>query len=276
MPSSLAASPAASAAAAVASKRSFAAIKRPAAASTRRPRSATATASATPSSTDATPAMAQPAITLCYFEVYAKGLQCAMVAAHSGLEWRAKSADFNFKAVKDTAAPFGQMPLLYIDGADSPIGQSTAIASTIGRMSNTDGADDIKDFAMSSMLMAEAEDLYAAMVKASPTAFVALGTGTKTAENHALLWAEVMPHHMGCLEKLLVGDTDKFTTTGLVSGELFLFGIIYQIVLCSDAIFDDAPKLKAWYNRILSHAKTQDVLAGTSPMGKMGQYFINP
>ena len=191
----------------------------------------------------------QPKLKLCYFDLYAKGLQCAMVAAHSGLEWSGKDPDFDFGAIKHTTAPFNQLPLLFIEGQEgAPIAQSTAIAATIGRMSNTDGSgESVKDFSTSAMLMAEAEDLYAAMQKGCPTLFVPLGQGTKTPENHEELWGEVLPRHVGCLEKLL-GDSDKFTSTGLTSGELFLFGVIHQIVLCKEDVMTAAaaPNLQRW------------------------------
>ena len=174
-----------------------------------------------PSTASTYPGEGQPKLKLCYFELYAKGLQCAMVAAHSGLEWSGKDADFDWKAAKHDIAPFKQMPLLFIEGQETPIAQSTAIAVTIGRMSNTDGsAENMRDFSTSAMLMAEAEDLYAAMQKGCPTLFVPLGQGVKTKENHEELWAKVLPHHIGCLENLL-GDSDKFTTTGARSDLMF-------------------------------------------------------
>lgn len=156
-----------------------------------------------------------PKIKLCYFDLYAKGLQVAMVAAHSGLEWSGKDPDFDFGAIKHTIAPFNQLPLMFIEGREeAPIGQSTAIAATIGRMANTDGSkESIVDFSTSAMLTAEGEDLYAAMQKGCPTSFVPFGEGTKTKENHEELWNGILPRHMGCLEKLL-GGSDKFTTTG--------------------------------------------------------------
>jgi glutathione S-transferase len=62
----------------------------------------------------------------------------------------------------------------------------------------------------------------------------------------------------------------------LTSGEVFLWGVIHQMVLCSETPLNDAPNLRRWYDRIAAHPKTKEVLEGTSPMGNMGQYFINP
>ena len=56
-------------------------------------------------------------------------------------------------------APFGQLPLLFVGGDDTaPVAQTTAIAAVI-ELAGTDGAENTNDFAMSSMLVAEAEDI---------------------------------------------------------------------------------------------------------------------
>ena len=66
--------------------------------------------------------------------------------------------------------------------------------------------------------------------------------------------------------------------TGVTSGELFLFGIIHQIVLCKEDVMRaaGAVNLQRWYDRIAAHPTTREVLDGNSPMGNMAQYFINP
>ncbi len=60
------------------------------------------------------------------------------------------------------STPFGQLPILEADGLT--IGQSTAIANYVARRAGKalEGESDA-EFAMSQMLMAEGEDLYAAM-----------------------------------------------------------------------------------------------------------------
>jgi hypothetical protein len=67
---------------------------------------------------------------------------------------------------------------MFIEGQEAPIGQSTAIAFTIGRMGKIDGLEEsMTDFSTSSMLMAEAEDLYNAMQKANPTLYAPIHGG---------------------------------------------------------------------------------------------------
>lgn len=46
---------------------------------------------------------------------------------------------------------------------------------------------------------------------------------------------------------------------GMTSGELFLFGVVHQIVLCREDVFSKTPNLQRWYKRIESLPKTQEV-----------------
>ena len=219
-----------------------------------------------------------PSLRLVYFDVMAKGMQVTMVAHHSGLSWEGKPEGFAWrdgeKAMKPHA-PFGQLPLLFVGGDDTaPVAQTTAIAAVIGKLAGTDGAENTNDFAMSSMLVAEAEDIYAALQKGQPTLYAKIGSGVKTEQTHEELWTKSLPHHLGCLEKLC--DVDgRFTSTGVTSGEMFLWGVLHQVALLAKAFaFDGRPKLAAYYERIAAMERTVEVLEGKSPAGSMAQYFV--
>ena len=191
------------------------------------------------SSTATMPADAPPSLRLCYFDVMAKGLQVWMVANHSGLKWQGKPEGFSWRdgpnAMKPSA-PFGQMPLLFVGGEDkAPVAQATAIASVIGKLANTDGGSDMNDFAMSNMLLAQAEDMYNALQKGQPTLYAKIGSGIKTDATHAELWEVTLPHHLDCLEKLCDANAGNFTSTGNTIGEMFLWGVIHQVVLLDEA-----------------------------------------
>ncbi len=191
------------------------------------------------SSTATMPADAPPSLRLCYFDVMAKGLQVWMVANHSGLKWQGKPEGFSWRdgpnAMKPSA-PFGQMPLLFVGGEDKPpVAQATAIASVIGKLANTDGGSDINDYAMSNMLLAQAEDMYNALQKGQPTLYAKIGSGIKTDATHAELWEVTLPHHLDCLEKLCDANAGNFTSTGNTIGEMFLWGVIHQVVLLDEA-----------------------------------------
>jgi glutathione S-transferase len=191
------------------------------------------------SSTATMPADAPPSLRLCYFDVMAKGLQVWMVANHSGLKWQGKPEGFSWRdgpnAMKPSA-PFGQMPLLFVGGEDKPpVAQATAIASVIGKLANTDGGSDMNDFAMSNMLLAQGEDMYNALQKGQPTLYAKIGSGIKTDATHAELWEVTLPHHLDCLEKLCDANAGNFTSTGNTIGEMFLWGVIHQVVLLDEA-----------------------------------------
>jgi len=141
--------------------------------------------------------------TLTYFPLLAKGLAPALCAELSGISWKgSKDVGFSFEywgQHKDeikAKTPFGQLPML-----ETPegmvIGQSIAICNYIGRVAGTEGANPA-EFAMSQMLLAEGEDIYALMQKYQPTQFV-----KSKAEDNSKFWAEVLPDHMKKLEALL-------------------------------------------------------------------------
>lgn len=194
---------------------------------------------ASDSSTTAKMPADAPSLRLCYFDVMAKGLQVTMVAHHSGLEWQGKPEGFSWRdgpnAMKPSA-PFGQLPLLFVGGDDkAPVAQATAIASVIGKLANTDGGSDMNDFAMSNMLLAQGEDMYNALQKGQPTLYAKIGSGIKTDATHAELWEVTLPHHLDCLEKLCDADAGNFTSTGSTIGEMFLWGVMHQVVLLDEA-----------------------------------------
>lgn len=228
---------------------------------------------------------AAPAFKLVYFDLLAKGLPVAMVAAHSGLPWEGKDRDtFDWKMIKanPTQAPFGQMPLLFLpDGR--VVAQSTAIATVIARLAGPardyDGAaSSDADFATSAMLLAEAEDIYAALQRGQPTKFVPIGEGGKTDATHAELWADdgrsSLPRHLRCLEALIGPSGDAFTASGTTAGEMYLWGMLHQIAILDESTFAATPGVDAFYRRVLDSPATRDVLEGRSPMGEMGEYFV--
>jgi glutathione S-transferase len=210
--------------------------------------------------------------TLTYFPLLAKGLAPALCAEFSGLAWKG-NLDTGFDSPKwselkaSGKPPFGQLPILETEG--SVIGQSTAICNYIGHVAGTAGKD-ANEFAMSQMLLAEGEDLYNLMQKYQPTTFV-----KEKSEDNAKFWAEVVPAEANKLEKLLSSTScDGFTSSGTTIGELYLFAMIHQMVLCSSDCLKDTPSLQKFYNATKDLPGVQKVLKGESSMGKLAQYFI--
>ena len=243
-----------------------------------------------PRSTRASPTRAMastpptPAFTLCYFDVMALGLPCGMVAAHSNLQWKGKDREtWDWPTVKaEGKAPFNQLPLLFRTGKRT-VAHSTSIVNIIAKMAtesntvaNYDGTSNDDDFVVSNMITNEASDIYAALQKGQPTVYVPHGSGGKTDALHAELWGSEgrisLKNHFNCLERLVV-DGDKFTSSK-TAGEMFLWGMLHQVVLIDQAPFENTPKLKGFYDRVLELPETKAMIDGSSPMGAMTQYFV--
>lgn len=230
---------------------------------------------------------------LTYFPVMAKGLGPALVAELSGLPW-AGNKDNGFTrdkwaAMKEAGmSPFGQLPLLEDEGLN--IGQSIAIVNYIGKKAKTEG-DTPTEYAISQMLLAEAEDIYAGLGKFVPSVggYGYLGFEGTIGENpmtkkgteaaYAKFWAEWVPEHVSKLETLLAGK-DKFTSSGRTVGEVYLFAMLYQLILCkpqsSPELFASTPQTGLFYKTLFDDPSVQKVITGESSMGELKQYFVLP
>jgi hypothetical protein len=201
--------------------------------------------------------------------------------------------------------PFGQLPLLEVDGRN--VGQCVAVVNTIGSKAGTGGRN-TADFITSQMLLGEAEDLYAGMQKYCPTVFAKLGERMKGgAEQYADWWARGAPTHMGKLEKLLAKSSSwpcRFTagkTSGWVLfcvrvaegfaavrlwaggwcsradgksvGELYLWSMLHQMVLVRSGalLFKSTPNLRAFYENTAALPGVANVVDGSSSFGPLKQ-----
>ena len=233
-------------------------------------------------------AMAAP-LELFYFPLYAKGLGPALVAEFSGLAWKGPAetgwessqwrAEGGLKA--SGASPFGQLPLLKTGGPAGNIGQTVAIVNFIGKTAGPalEGTDE-REYAVSQMLICEAEDLYSLLQKDNPTIYAPLSTAEKPSRKgdlaaYGTLWATTIPGHLEKLEALCTAE-GGFTKTGATAGELLLFAYLYQMSLCKPDVLAATPKVGAWYAALLRSERVQKVVTGKSSFGEMKQYFITP
>ena len=118
---------------------------------------------------------------LTYFPVMAKGLQLALIAEFSGLEWDGETKtkgdgpeDWPQLKVK---TPFGQMPFLETPEGLT-VGQSVAIANYMGRKGDMLGKTDA-EFAVSQMCMAEGKGSGSCQVELLTNAALKNGEGMK-------------------------------------------------------------------------------------------------
>merc|ERR1712166_683220 len=215
---------------------------------------------------------------LTYFPVMAKGLQLALIAEHSGLQWDGLTAGKgegpdDWPGLKPKT-PFGQMPFLETL-EDGTIGQSTAIANYMGHKANIQGKTSA-EFGRSQMCMAEAEDLYN-MMGAMNFQRWKPAEAKCSSEDVETYWLQAVPAHLGNLESLCdqLDDTPGFTSTGHTTGEIYLWGMLHQMCLMRPSCIEAFPRLVAWYAAMLAEDPTQKVLNGTSAIGSLGQYFVN-
>jgi len=220
---------------------------------------------------------------LYYFPLKAKGLGVALLAQYSGIPWDGpKSLNFdvraNWKAMKASGdCAFGQLPYLKTAGGLG-INQTTAIVNYISKLAGTklEGANE-DDWIMSQMLVAEAEDLYAALQKYQPTLYVKLGQADRfkaDLEGHKKYWTEWVPKQFALIETLFRGKP-HFTSTGFTAGEIMLFAYLHQMDLVQPVdMFNGCPKLLSWYQIMLKDEDAKCVLQGESNFGYLGDYFV--
>lgn len=221
-------------------------------------------------------AAAPAPLELRYFPVMAKGLGCAIVCEYSGLPWMgSKELGFlarggppgkNFADIK-ASLPFGQLPLLTTAEGEM-VAQTTAIINFVGKTAGIEG--DGRDYAVSQMLIAEAEDLYALTNKCVPTIVAPLNQGIKGDKaQYDTFWNEKLPPHLAYLEKLCAAGAGFHETPG----SLYLFSILHQLALVKPGLLKGG-KLGKWYAATLADRRTVKVLAGESSIGELKQYFI--
>jgi glutathione S-transferase len=164
---------------------------------------------------------APPSLTLLYFDLHGLGARIRLAAAVGGvaLEDRRFASRADFTAMKlGDELPFGQVPLLLVrgaDGAEHKLAQSSAILRYIclrGGLHPT--ADALEAARIDAALVAEA-DAFAPVGCAKyreRSGFAAL-EGAALAAVEAALRSEVLPRHLGYVEKALAAST-----TGWIAG----------------------------------------------------------
>merc|ERR1712050_533433 len=110
-----------------------------------------------------------------------------------------------------------------------------AICNYIGKVGGLEGKDDL-EYAMSQMLVAEGEDIYALLQKYQPTKFV-----KEKGEDNNKLWKELVPGEMKKLEKILSSTEGEGFCSKATVGELYLFAMMHQMMLVSPDFLKDTP-----------------------------------
>lgn len=121
------------------------------------------------------------------------------------------------------------MPLLTTADGEM-IAQTTAILNWIGKTSAIEG--DGREYAVSQMLLAEAEDIYALTQKCVPTINVKVDAKGGM-EMYDEFWKSKLPAHLDHLDKLCAAGSGF----GDTPGSLYLFSMLFQLALIRADIF---------------------------------------
>lgn len=157
----------------------------------------------------------QPKLKLYYFDIKGKGEPIRLLAAYSGLEledYRFEGRDHFMKLKEDGTLPFGQVPLLEVDGKDK-LPQSAAILRYLSRIAGLYPEDPIQAARVDAALDAETDAMVGPSVVSYTTRFgIDLDDEMKEKAGKAID-SEVFPRHLGNLERLLASSK-----TGWVAG----------------------------------------------------------
>lgn len=178
-----------------------------------------------------------------YWPIRARSYATMAVLQAGGIpiDWE-KNPDL--ASLKASSLPFGQLP--YIEHGDVKIAQSGAILRYAGGLAGTSGGSG-KPFAVSEMLIAEAEDLFNMMGKANYS--------SDKAAAYTELFAANGPFATQCafLDKL-IPDGETFFLPGPVrsTGGYAIAATLDLAVGLEPTILDATPKLKTFYQTMLA------------------------
>lgn len=220
-------------------------------------------------------------VTFQYFQLWAKGPAPALALNHSGLDWKGVFPE-NWAELKPTT-PWGHLPVLDVPGIGM-IGHELTILNYIGRRSKKVGGFNMKDFTVSSQLMAEAEDIYQALGKIQPTvmakdkpkdavdAFWAGSDATVHNKNQGLA---VFLSHLEKFHGSCGKESGKFTSSGVTIGECKLWSTLHMLKLIKDDVLTEYSALAGFYDTFGALPKTKEIVESGGKMpGAFNQYFL--
>jgi glutathione S-transferase len=194
--------------------------------------------------------MAQPALTLFYFDIHGLGARCRLAAKVGGValtDHRFADRDA-FAALKaDGTLPFGQVPLLRVGaGAESvAIGQSSAILRYLCRAGGLHPEDALKAAAVDAALAAEA-DAFAgySTLKYRDRSGLAPLDDAAVAACEKVVNTDVFPRHLAHLERLLARSASGWVAdTARPAACDFAWGTALQQLRTGGFVFLDAATL---------------------------------
>lgn len=197
------------------------------------------------------------------------GLPCMALLEIGGSEYEGRGITFEeWGAIKATT-PNGQLPVAeFADGRT--MAESGAIARTIAGAAGLLGEGN--DYSTSEWLAGMTVDMNKKVFGLVPTMMTIANFDEAKkaafAEGKEGLLAEVAK-----FEKMLIGEGDRFTESGMTYGEVDLF--------CKLNCYATGPlpevatgPLQKFYERMLADAGIAKILSGTSQFGELGNYLV--
>mmetsp|Transcript_66934 Transcript_66934/g.160293 ORF Transcript_66934/g.160293 Transcript_66934/m.160293 type:complete len:223 (+) Transcript_66934:90-758(+) len=206
-----------------------------------------------------------------YFPLTARGLPSVLALEVSGIPYEGHAVSFDEwpKLKASGICPYDYLVLLVLpDG--TRIQETAAVLMTIGKLGGLNG-DSTSDFGISAMLSCKTCEMMSDFAKHQPTLSTVKNFGSaelaKLKEYLPKLSADFAYHEKMCTEE------GFFTSTGTTVGELWLWGLMYEIKRAEAAV-EYGPKLQKFYARLEAHPAVQKVITGKSQMGALGDYII--
>jgi glutathione S-transferase len=157
----------------------------------------------------------QPSLKLYYFNIKGKGEPIRLFCAYAGLELddtRFRTRD-EFAAMKENGKLiFGQVPMLEVDGKHQLV-QSSAILRYLSKIVGLYPEDPLSAAKVDAALDQEADAFTGATVASYTTRFGIDMDADAKAKAYEAISTEVLPRHLGHLEKLL-----NASETGWIAG----------------------------------------------------------
>eukprot|EP00037_Helgoeca_nana_P014353 m.133974 g.133974 ORF g.133974 m.133974 type:complete len:256 (+) comp22512_c0_seq1:119-886(+) len=195
---------------------------------------------------------------LYHWDSKGKAYIARLLMAESGLDYQMVrlGVDCDFATEIKQHTPFGQAP--FLTHGPLKIGQSGAISRYIAKIGGLSGGSDA-DFAMSEMLLCEADDILAILAGAKYR-----NGNTAKAWDAAL--DEQLPPHYANLEKLLRPGARCFTAVGPCAGDIAIFAALDIVMDLDPRLIAGFPLLTAFFRTISSLPSLQATLAADIPI----------
>lgn len=207
----------------------------------------------------------QPKLKLYYFDIVGKGEPIRLLCAYGGLEledYRFESRHVFNEMKKKGEFPFGQVPLLEVDGGDGKkvgLVQSGAILRYLGRLAGSYPEDDPLLAAKIDAILAQENDAFtgSTVVTYGPRFGITLDDEA-VSQSEKLIAEEVTPRHLKAVEKLLEdSSTGWLAGTEEPSPADFVWYVRLAVYMPSQprffpeklVSFEDFPKIKAFVEK---------------------------